>query len=800
MISIEYIDQFEIVRLKENENYGKFIEYGGKEEYKISPYAKKLGNKIEINLEIFSGDAVLQFNKEIKEKAKYLFYGSTEKYIFNETSLAGQTIFFSVIARKNTYYVISYRHIDIEIDEVNIGESGLLLQFIEGNQDAKKYFHFQNINSKEYIINFIPINCEIEVYFENLGVEIRKINPYFNGQFEILGSNSYDNQIIKYYVLFNQFKFNQPSDNYCIFYVGYSESSKEIPTLLRENIPYVRTTLNNKNSFVWPFPYIKGDIDIKINFENNITLKTEIYINDNDQSINNVISRSALLDISSDYLNICKNITGCPILLNIELESEYLLDNQFEISLSSPKKTPFHLQKNMFKTIGVNDNQTNYYYYDIGKNEKGEIILDFKRGSGIIFAKIVNKNSSIQNENAWAKKVILPTENDYDKELIYDPYTQTIKYNKYITKKCINDCFIVFGVKSKEDYSEYQNLFTFEYSITPFYKFIEENPYEYIYIPMNEFIFGTLSSPEYQRKYKFKIVDRLKGIEIEFNSEGSDFRLIYGKGFDYNVEVSIENKKNPQLIRLISGQQFNGIQLPSFENKQFIIIIDKQEYESGIFTSFFFRIRPIYNNRPNIIELNSDKETTCQIEKGKCYFIVPLYSYDNISSLILYADTEGINDVIFYTRVIDTKTYDSCTEYNCYEDLLADDDSKSKSSKTQNNTKFISLNKNELNRNNYIMVTVTSNTNKFVSVVSAFKSFSKSTIPTINNIQLIYVKKGNYIDISLDGYVFNFTLIHITGNGKYQIEEDKDNEKNIQTNEPEIIESKGINKNIKFKF
>ncbi len=37
----------------------------------------------------------------------------------------------------------------------------------------------------------------------------------------------------------------------------------------------------------------------------------------------------------------------------------------------------------------------------------------------------------------------------------------------------------------------------------------------------------------------------------------------------------------------------------------------------------------------------------------------------------------------FYTRVINSKTYDSCTEYNCYVALLTDDDSKSKSSKTQ---------------------------------------------------------------------------------------------------------------------
>ena len=70
------------------------------------------------------------------------------------------------------------------------------------------------------------------------------------------------------------------------------------------------------------------------------------------------------------------------------------------------------------------------------------------------------------------------------------------------------------------------------------------------------------------------------------------------------------------------------------------------------FSPYFFRVRPIYDNRLHIIELNSYKETTCEIEDGKCYFIIPLYSYDDISTLVLYADTAQKNDVIFYNRVI----------------------------------------------------------------------------------------------------------------------------------------------------
>ena len=78
-----------------------------------------------------------------------------------------------------------------------------------------------------------------------------------------------------------------------------------------------------------------------------------------------------------------------------------------------------------------------------------------------------------------------------------------------------------------------------------------------------------------------------------------------------------------------------------------------------------------------------------------------------MSTLVLYADTPQKNDVIFYTRVINSSAFDSCNENNCFVDFLADY-SNSKSSKEQSNTKYIALKNNEFTKNDYIMVTVTS--------------------------------------------------------------------------------------------
>ena len=58
---------------------------------------------------------------------------------------------------------------------------------------------------------------------------------------------------------------------------------------------------------------------------------------------------------------------------------------------------------------GSNDNSTNYYYLEVQRGEEGEILLDFKRGNGIMFAKLVTKSNNTYDYRAWRGKVVLPT-------------------------------------------------------------------------------------------------------------------------------------------------------------------------------------------------------------------------------------------------------------------------------------------------------------------------------------------------------------------------------------------------------
>ena len=85
------------------------------------------------------------------------------------------------------------------------------------------------------MVNVNPTNCDIEI--NNTKIKQNKVYEQIFTQ---------ENDKYKQLDLYYQIKLpeNINKEN-CYFYVGASESSKELPTLLREDIPYSRTLSYN---------------------------------------------------------------------------------------------------------------------------------------------------------------------------------------------------------------------------------------------------------------------------------------------------------------------------------------------------------------------------------------------------------------------------------------------------------------------------------------------------------------------------------------------------------------------------
>jgi hypothetical protein len=106
---------------------------------------------------------------------------------------------------------------------------------------------------------------------------------------------------------------------------------------------------------------------------------------------------------------------------------------------------PFYLQKNQlnlgFIPIGLD---YYYYYMEVSRGEKGEIMLFNKKQNGILIWKIIKKDN-------WMSGYTIPGVDKFpkyiEKDLIlnreFNIYNQKLNFNASHTENCENGCFLL---------------------------------------------------------------------------------------------------------------------------------------------------------------------------------------------------------------------------------------------------------------------------------------------------------------------------------------------------------------------
>ena len=224
--------------------------------------------------------------------------------------------------------------------------------------------------------------------------------------------------------------------------------------------------------------------------------------------------------------------------------------------------------------------------------------------------------------------------------------------------------------------------------------------------------------------------------------------------------------KKAQLKKLKRDEACGSRTVPSsFTGKTIKFVVSTNNFEERHSSPYYFRVRPIYERIKHIIQLNSDKETSCQPERGNvngyfCYYLVPLTSYDEISNVILYIDTEYKYDTEFYINVVSTKEYDSCgNEYGCIEKLIP----LRNNNKLNNKGRYIILDGISYSKKDYILVTIEINHNEIISLYSSMKNYIHSTYSTTNQVQLVFINPSNQRIIQIDDCVKTIYLIILKG-------------------------------------
>ena len=132
----------------------------------------------------------------------------------------------------------------------------------------------------------------------------------------------------------------------------------------------------------------------------------------------------------------------------------------------------------------------------------------------------------------------------------------------------------------------------------------------------------------------------------------------------------------------------------------------------------------------------------CKLNKKVCNLLVPLYSYDEISHIVLYAEADS--SIKFKRKVIESSDFDKCDTYDCFTNLLPGENEKEIIQKYMENDKRIRLIKNKVNRRILFCKSIGALNSKGKYIIEVDPEFEiKDKISLIIRFDVNSIKKGN---------------------------------------------------------
>ena len=710
-----YFTNLDTINLYEDIGFSQYLLKGEKDNYKINLYGED-AELIYLDMMLFSGDADLKINNFTGEANKYYL---SNKIFYSIHLDKTENLDFSVVANSPCFYMIQYQLIKIGVsDDINTIESGV-------NYITSKYFtnteyvlstkHIDLINYKyefdqDYLVNFYSPNCKFEVFWvfnasENITEKIKAIDGnYVQKIINVKENHNYNNEMYTfYYSILGDDKSEYPN-KFCIVYTSGLELSNSIrewngrSISLSEGVPH-RYTFNNEYPFMFYSYYVSDHnkslvlnfnlvdkgyfvVDIKINMEEYIT--QEIY-------------RNTQFFVQSNYLvGACPEQEVCPINIFVEMK-ESNKDLRVELIMHQIDGAPFYLEKNVVKQDILQGNKVKHYYFDIAKEEYGDITLDFKRGSGNIYACVEpRKMTEPMIQPDWRGMYHFPMTND--ESLKYKTYGKKIEITAKDTEKCSDGCYVLISIISNVNYYDsYENEnIPFRISINPrIMKTDTTVPSPLVKIDVNEFIIGDIvyGLPD-NRKYDYYIItlpydsdyvlidwqadsplllinigdkrptNAKDDANFLFSSIGHDFVYKLNKtdiltkgGYDSNASL-----KGITLTIGIYSETNDSIQSSPYAFKIFLPqLADSQE--KSIATE--------------IIHIRSDQKVQClpynYNDKYICLFAVIFDDIDENSNLVLYPRNQAGSTINIYQQLVDSEPFERNTVddiFNLFKDTF----------------------------------------------------------------------------------------------------------------------------------
>ena len=804
----------------ENNPYSKYLFKNITDKYEIKLINEK-ADKIYLEMEILSGDAHIEIDDIVLKKDMYYLSNKISCVIDLNLSPTKKNKFidFEVDSNTNAFYLIQYQFINnTQTEKIRIepGINYITSKFIELKDEGekrKKYIDLINFKyeyNHPYLVTFYSPNCKFSAYWienENNKLYIKNADLVDNFAQQIIDNHNSEKYSFYYEILDDDDLKYQ--DKFCIVYVtGFELSEPEYQCnnrsiSLSEGVPH-RFIFSPNYQFI-TYAYHISDKLKKLVLNFNLIDKGEFnvitYLKDEMLRTDKVYKNTQLYfdlpNIKNNY-----NYDGIwTIIVQIQMVS---LDKErmVELTIYQIDDNPFYLEKNLVQNDILHGNQSKHYFFEIGKEEYGDISLDFKRGSGNIYAniqkrKLYNKNyeenkkfKNIIDENKWRGIYYFP--NRAEESLKYHTFGKEIIINENDTEECDMGCYVLITIKSNLNYDSKMDNETASFRISIIPRIIQKNKAiesPKVRISLNEFIIGNIMDEQNEnRKYDYYTITLpydSNFVNFDWQSESSilminigekrpkinesDFEFPFlGQDIVYEIEKkNILNKGNLPRINSLKGL---NLTIGIYSN-----------YSDSIYSSqYAFKIfmPPIvsdaYKSASKIIHIRSDQKVQClpfkNNNKNICLFAVIFDDINNNNNLVVYPKTRDDSLFTIYGKIVDAEKI----EKNKPKEItgLIEEIFENEDFKEQNNYIYLRTKK---KTQSYFFLTIFEKEEAIMDVLSSTYVYNSNMIfypnPSTQQIFAIEDHKINFNFLATQEFLLN--IVGITGSGQFYWDDER---------------------------
>ena len=767
---IKYLPNFNTKRKNTKEI---ILEKANEDKYSITLNNKK---NVIVDLMVYSGDAFLLSDdpklNDYNCKCQKYYIGQNQRWILScHNDYEVNQFDYKIKIGSNSYGAVYYIYVQevenihnkqypFEINIMNIMEKKINITLNSNN----------NINSEKFINGFNPINCDLNI--TNLNGNSKPIIT--NNQevkFDVGSVNrsiTYSIDILKHY---------HKNDKKCLFFITshfYEYDSSY--SILPEANPF-RVLLNSKiKAAKLVFPYISRAISnkvfLRVNLYNQCPLNLTIKIGSDPEKTYLIMKSKNIIINKNDFKNFQEDKIY-PIIINLNYIGNENQEINIDLSIKTVADVPNIIKSEEFFTDIVVNNNIKYYMEVIGQNSTGTILLNFKRGTGMIFARLIESQDNIEVEG-WNNRINLPNEKSNDL-LKFDYYDQKLNFDEKDTEKCKKNCYLLIGVQQKQIVNniniESNNFFS-EFSLFLRYYNKNETDVNYIDIQNDEYIVNNIDVEKNKIDYyefHFPNQTDINTLIIEFKSLNCRMTLSFNSTkFDKGTKI-INRNVNSQIYKIKKSEFISNYdQGAGYLNIYIRIDVDDNRKEYAKFNSQYkFRIKASIDILEDIITADTNLPVYCDTKilkrekKNYCDFLININEYEYIESLGIYAMYADKNTTKIYGKLIDSNEFTN----SLYNNNLVSWPNETDNQFHENNY----LLKVDIPQNNSykLLIRIYIKENSNIELITSVHRKQNLLVPYPIYFQLIEVDK-NGLQMIIDSDIsYNIHFINLEGKGEF---------------------------------